>query len=119
MIIKPSNMTETKWRLLKTAIDLFAQKGYKHVSVREIAEVMQCWQGSIYNHIASKEDFLTEAFDFYMTNYTAALPPLEEILAMLDTVKPEEIWDKVYPLEFDDSELSEIMDTLGGQSITM
>ena len=109
MNIKPSNMTETKWRLFKVAIDLFAQKGYKHVSVREIAEVMQCWQGSIYNHISSKEDFLTEAFDFYMAHYTAILPPLPDFVGLLDTLKPDEIWDKVYPLEFDEPELAEIM----------
>lgn len=47
-----------KEELLQAAVTLFSQKGYHATTVREIAEACGMQSGSIYAHIASKEDLL-------------------------------------------------------------
>ena len=47
-------------RILHAAIELFAQKGYSGVTMREIAERVQIKAASIYNHFPGKEALLEE-----------------------------------------------------------
>ncbi len=49
-----------KERILHTAIELFAQKGYSNVTMREIAGKVQIKAASIYNHFRGKEALLEE-----------------------------------------------------------
>ena len=49
-----------KERILHAAIELFAQKGYSGVTMREIAEKVQIKAASIYNHFSGKEALLEE-----------------------------------------------------------
>jgi AcrR family transcriptional regulator len=46
--------------VLLAAVDLFARKGYKSVSVREIAQSVGVLGGSLYHHIKSKEELFLE-----------------------------------------------------------
>ena len=46
--------------ILMAATELFAKKGYKHTSVRDIAESVGLLGGSLYHHIKSKEDLFVE-----------------------------------------------------------
>lgn len=47
---------QTRERILNYAVDLFAEKGYKGTSMREIAEAATVSKASIYYHFASKEE---------------------------------------------------------------
>lgn len=49
-----------KEKILRAAIDLFSQRGYSGVSVREIAAVVGIKAASIYNHYSGKEGILDE-----------------------------------------------------------
>jgi TetR/AcrR family transcriptional regulator, cholesterol catabolism regulator len=47
--------------LTRTAARLFAEKGYHGTSIGDLAEAMGVQKGSLYAHIASKQDLLYEA----------------------------------------------------------
>ena len=111
-------MSNTKWELLKTAINMFAERGYANVSVRDIAAAMNINQASIYNHFAGKEDLLTEAFILYTDSYTAKVPPLRELVDMLGTVPTEKIWKKIQPVYAFSSELYDLMPKIMSIAIT-
>lgn len=64
--------------VLEAAVSLFSRKGYHATTVRDIAELVGMQSGSLYAHIASKEDLLyaivMEAADRFM----AAIAPIAE-----------------------------------------
>ena len=47
-------MADTKERMLQTALELFAQKGYEAVSVSDIAGTLGLTKGALYRHFDSK-----------------------------------------------------------------
>jgi AcrR family transcriptional regulator len=56
----------TKQRILEIAINLFAEKDYSSVSIREIAKEVGIKGSSIYNHFKSKEDIIDAILDYHM-----------------------------------------------------
>ena len=49
-------MTDTKEKILMTALQLFARDGYEAVSVRNIAEELGMTKGALYRHYKNKRD---------------------------------------------------------------
>lgn len=49
-------MSETKERILRTALELFARDGYEAVSVSDIAGALGMTKGALYRHYRSKRD---------------------------------------------------------------
>lgn len=47
-----------KEKIMQAAIDLFSEKGYAHVTMREIAAAVRIKAASIYNHYTGKEALL-------------------------------------------------------------
>lgn len=56
----------TKENILSAAVDLFAEDGYRAVSMRDIAKRCGIKPASIYNHYASKEQILDILLDQYL-----------------------------------------------------
>lgn len=54
-----------KEKIFRTAIQLFAKKGYHNVSMREIAKEVQIQAASIYNHYNGKEALLDSIVDYF------------------------------------------------------
>jgi AcrR family transcriptional regulator len=52
----------TRQRILDTALQLFAAKGYEETTMREIATVAGCSLGLTYRYFASKEDLVLELY---------------------------------------------------------
>lgn len=50
---------DTRARILKTALELFAERGYQRTSLREIAERLRLTKAAILYHFPSKEHILT------------------------------------------------------------
>jgi len=55
--MKPETRKE---EIIKTATKLFKEKGYSAVTMRDIAKAMGIKAASLYNHINSKQQILTD-----------------------------------------------------------
>jgi AcrR family transcriptional regulator len=54
----------TKKRIFEVSLDLFAQKGFDAVSMREIAEAVGIKKASLYSHFSSKDELLEQIFEY-------------------------------------------------------
>src|SRR6266700_528823 len=68
-IMEPSEMTKrsrkatlTRQRIIDTALQLFAAKGYDQTTMRDIAAEAGCSLGLTYRYFASKEDLVLELY---------------------------------------------------------
>jgi|GEM_PF-345394 len=59
----------TKSKIFDSAIELFMQKGFNDVSLKDIAEQVGIQQSTIYNHFQSKQEILDTIYDFYCSHY--------------------------------------------------
>jgi len=48
-----------KQEIIETAKTLFRERGYKSVSMRDLAKVIDFKAASLYNHISSKEEIFS------------------------------------------------------------
>jgi len=58
-----SKGSKTKEKILKTALKLFAEKGYKPTTVRDIAGAVGIKQSALYNHFKNKDEILSTLVD--------------------------------------------------------
>jgi AcrR family transcriptional regulator len=79
-------MSARRSELTRQAARLFAQKGYHGTSVGDIADALGVQKGSLYSHIATKEDLLYDALMEGAAAFQASLdaipedaPPVEKI----------------------------------------
>lgn len=77
----------TKEKIFNAALDLFSQKGYDSVSLREIAEEVGIQKSSIYSHYPSKEAILMDIFQ-YFTNKIEYDPIINKEEIKLDKNNP-------------------------------
>jgi AcrR family transcriptional regulator len=73
--------------LTREAARLFAQKGYHGTSIGDIAEAMGVQKGSLYAHIASKEDLLYETMREGADAFHAALDAIPENAPAVDKIR--------------------------------
>ncbi|MGI5215965.1 TetR family transcriptional regulator [Plantactinospora sp. CA-290183] len=66
-------VTDTRARILRTALDLFAAKGYQRTSLREIADRVRLTKAAILYHFPSKEHLLGELVEPLLSDLEAAL----------------------------------------------
>lgn len=59
----------TKEKIFYVSLDLFSQKGYDSVSLREIAEEVGIKKSSIYSHYPSKEAILMDIFNYFTQQF--------------------------------------------------
>jgi AcrR family transcriptional regulator len=83
--------TDTRSRVQKVALELFAEQGYEKTSLREIAERLGVTKAALYYHFKSKEDIVHSFTDDYFAELDALLrwakdqPPGDQTrLAVLD-----------------------------------
>lgn len=81
---KSANAISNKEKILRVSIDLFAQKGYSDVSMREIAGVVGIRAASIYNHYTNKEAIIEEMISFFKTQLHQHVHPAFEMNENLD-----------------------------------
>ena len=83
----------TKDRILEAAIELFAEKGFSEVSVREITRAVGIKESSMYNHFESKQQILDEIFEFLKRQFDAMTIPEEAAAEMIANLTPEGFMD--------------------------
>jgi TetR/AcrR family fatty acid metabolism transcriptional regulator len=65
--------TSKRERILRAAVDVFAEFGYFNAKVAQIAKAAGVADGTIYLYFDGKEDLLTTVFREYTRNYLRAL----------------------------------------------
>lgn len=88
--VKVEGEKGTKDKIFDAAIDLFAEKGYNGVSIRDIAKAVGITEGAVYRHYASKDEIL-EAIFAYVGARIYSPPPGGNIDALVDACSLEEI----------------------------
>lgn len=79
-----SELTGTKLHIVECSIELFAERGYSGVSVRDIARLVGIRDASIYSHFASKDEILSTIFELMRQEVEASLPSGAELDAILE-----------------------------------
>ena len=74
----------TKEKIFEASIDLFSQKGFNTVSVREIARQAGIREGSIYNHYKNKEAILDAIIDYFKSEISKGSLPDDESADLMD-----------------------------------
>ena len=100
----------TKERIFDVSLDLFSQKGYNEVSVREIAREVGIRESSIYNHYQNKEAILDTIIDYFKSELNQSSLP-EEDGANLMEQGPEvffEVGSKMYMDRINTPEMEKI-----------
>ena len=69
----PTPRTDTRSRVQKVALELFAEQGYEKTSLREIAERLGVTKAALYYHFKSKEDIVHSFTDDYFAEIDALL----------------------------------------------
>ena len=82
--------SERRARMLELAGELFAQKGYRATTVREIADAAGILSGSLYHHFDSKEsigdEILSGFLNEVLADYQAAVACAEGPRAVLEQI---------------------------------
>ena len=65
--------SKTREKILKTSLKLFAEKGYKPTTVRDIAGALGMKQSALYNHFKNKDEILSTLVDELTTSAIANL----------------------------------------------
>lgn len=79
----------TKEKIFDISIDLFSQKGFDAVSVREIAREVGIRESSIYNHYKSKDAIMDSIFQYFKEELIKMRPPEARNLEKIDKITPE------------------------------
>lgn len=98
-----------KMDILKTAMELFAAKGYEQTSMLDISKKMNVSQGLCYRYFSSKVEIYEEALDYYTDCGVEALKKIicssdktirERISGMAEIVenKEDDVFHKFYHL---------------------
>lgn len=64
---------DTKAKIRKAALRLFAERGYNAVSMRDLAEAVGMRQGGLYNHFEGKQALLSDLMETHMAALLKAL----------------------------------------------
>ncbi len=86
---------ETKGKILNTALELFAHKGYTNTSISEIAKTANISKGLAYNYFTSKEKLMEEIIRILFVE-------IDSMFVELNMIKdPYEKLHKIIDLTFD------------------
>jgi AcrR family transcriptional regulator len=80
---KPTRRNE----LTRQAARLFAERGYHGTSIGDLAEAMGVQKGSLYAHIASKQDLLYETMRAGADAFHAALDAIPDTLPVTERIR--------------------------------
>ena len=87
-------MKPTEEKIFKTAIELFSQKGYNGVSIREIARAVGIKESSIYNHYKNKDKILETIFNYYKNQMNKTGLSEEDLNKKIGSITFEQFWTK-------------------------
>lgn len=121
------NSRTTAERILESALELFAERGYGSTSVKAIAQHAGVSQGLMYNYFPSKADLLREIFLAGLRDVQASwreVPegdPLDSLRSLLDesfrlVAEHASFWRLFYALRSQRAVTAELSEELGAWS---
>ncbi|WP_053366586.1 TetR/AcrR family transcriptional regulator [Bacillus sp. FJAT-27245] len=84
----------TKNKILHVAIDLFSQRGYRGVSIRQITGEVGIKESSLYKHFQNKDEILDTIFANFKVEVVKILPPEERIEQVALMMGPREFLER-------------------------
>lgn len=87
-------MKETKQKILDTALNLFSQKGFSAVSIRDICKVVDIKESSIYYHFQNKQAILEELLQYFESIANGFMSQLEQALTTTQETVEGNIFEK-------------------------
>ncbi len=87
-------MNNTKQKILYVALDLFSQKGFSAVSIRDICKVVDIKESSIYYHFKNKQAILNELLQNFETIATDLMSQLEQALTTAPKTIEGDLFEK-------------------------
>jgi len=93
---KPSDsfIRPTKERIFDAAVDLFSQKGFNGVSIREISRQVGIKESSFYNHYQSKEELQNAILNRFKQENLARPVPAQALGELIKTLSVEDFWKR-------------------------
>ena len=73
-------MQNTKENILRVSLDLFSQRGFSAVSIRDICKKVNIKESSIYYHFRDKRAILEELLERFQNTATIMMSQLESII---------------------------------------
>lgn len=73
----------TKELIFKKSVELFSQKTFESVTMKDIADEVGIRQSAVYNHFKSKQDILDTIYNFSDHYFIADRPTIEELEPIL------------------------------------
>ncbi len=73
-------MSDTRERILTVALDLFAQRGYPSVSIRDICKEVNIKESSVYYHFKNKQAIFDELLDRFQMKAQGMMNQLDSSL---------------------------------------
>ena len=95
-------MNETKQKILDISLELFSQKGYSAVSIRDICKYVQIKESSVYYHFKNKQAILDELLHQFEYTATRMMNYLEQVLATPPGHAEGNFYDKVCECFFEE-----------------
>lgn len=92
--IKVPGEMSTKEKIFDAAVDLFSEKGYGGVSIRDIGRAVGITEGAVYKHYASKEAILESIFA-YIEGRIYPQAPEGSMDVMVDALSLQEILESI------------------------
>ena len=83
----------TRGQIMDAAIDLFSQRGYEAVSIRDIARAVGIRESSIYNHYKGKEDIMDSITSYFIAELSKFSLDETSMGALLEKYGPEGFMD--------------------------
>lgn len=87
----PIDISGTKLTLFNNSVNLFAEKGYTDVSIRDIAAATGIQASSIYYYFKSKKQILEQIYAYYDYYHNDHLPSLEEMFSYIEKETPKQV----------------------------
>jgi len=97
----------TKEKIFDAAVELFAERGYDRVSVRDIARAVGLTEGAVYKNYSSKEEILESIFA-YIEGRIYPQAPEGSVDAIVEALSFEEILESVPRFMIADQNLARI-----------
>ena len=116
---------ETRAKILNTALELFAKKGYSNTSISEIAKSAMISKGLAYNYFESKQKLMEEVIQILFIEMGSMFSilettkdPFEKVQVMIDLMfdwleDKEDFW-RLYASLLMQSEIKETIEKISG-----